>query len=592
MMFGCAGHKGAPVVYDRWYLWVVCVILLIHSLLLGWSATWQSPTLNEPGHLASGVVLWEQGRFDAYRVNPPLVRAVAALPVMLAGYKACWDRLTYGPATRSEFEIGADFMKANGLDSIRLFHLARWACIPFSVLGGWCCFLWGRALCCSASGLLSCVLWCFSPAILAAGQVIAPDLGGASLGLLASYAFWLWLKRLSWASASLAGATLGLAVLARSSWVILFGLWTALWLIFFTRHLRTRKAASGLKYQPVQLSVIFVLALEMLNAGYLFEGTFTPLGDFEFVSRRLGNPQPGQRTGNVFRTSCLAHLPVPLPKEFVLGIDQQKKDFEAFPFPSYLRGEWRETSWWYYYLYGFVVKLPLSILLLGMIAGCATAVGFQRGQLDGITGWAALCLPGFVTVVLLSCQPSLNHHFRYALPAFAPLFVFAGSIPFTVRNWGLRSRTIVLSMMAVCVVSLVCTTVVTAPRFQSFFNILAGGARNGHLHLIHSNLDWGQDLYFLKEWLREQKIEKPIQLAYHGYFDPADIGIDYVPATCGPRWTNLASPTQDISNLCVVSVNYLVGDRWYLSPDCDYRAFQNKKPIHICGDCLYVYALP
>lgn len=576
----------------KWYSRAALLVLVLHTALLGWSATWQSPTLNEPGHLASGVAIWKVGRFDAYRVNPPLVRAIASIPVILAGCKTDWSNLSYGPGVRSEFAIGTDFVKANGIDSIRLFNLARFACFPFCILGGWCCFEWGRALCGPGSGLLACVLWCFSPNLLAAGQVITPDMAGASLGLLASYTYWQWLKRLSWESACFCGAAFGLALLARSSWIVLFLLWPAIWLLVSLTQIRRGGVATRPWRQFGQLTFVFSIALYVLNCGYLFEGTLTQLGDFDFISQRLANREFGVVSGNVYKNTWLASVPIPLPKEFVLGLDQQKKDFESFPHPSFLRGDWRESGWWYYYLYGFMVKVPASILCLFLIAACVSLLRLPRGRGDQATGWAVLCLPGLTTVVLLSCQPSLNHHFRYVLPAFGPLFVFIGSVPFMVRTWGQRARSVVLSATAVCVFSLIATTLTTAPRFISFFNIIAGGAHNGHHHMIHSNLDWGQGLYYLKDWLREQKIDKPIHLAYHGLFDPADIGIDYVPAICGPNWTRQASLHNETSDLWVISVNYLAGDRWRLSPHCDYREFLKKTPIQVCGDCLYVYEVP
>ncbi|WP_010588335.1 ArnT family glycosyltransferase [Schlesneria paludicola] len=552
---------------------------------------WQSPTSNEPAHLASGVALWELGRFDVYRVNPPLIRAIAAIPVMMNGCKTHWNNLRYGPQVRSEFAIGADFVKVNRLDSVHLFNLARLACLPFSILGAWCCYLWGRALCGSLSGFLSCVLWCFSPNILAAGQVICPDMGGASLGLVASYTFWRWLKALSWESAALCGATFGLALLARSSWIVLFGLWPSIWFVVFLLQIQKNGVSTSLRSQIGQMTLLFGVSLYVLNLGYLFDGTLMRLGDFEFVSQRLGNPQPDARSGNVFKDGHFAFIPVPLPKEFVLGLDQQKKDFEAFPHASYLRGEWRMSGWWYYYLYGFLVKVPASILCLVLISICVSFQKLPRIELDHVAGWMSLCLPGLATVVILSCQPSLNHHFRYALPAFGPLFVFAGSIPFTIRRWKQNLRLAVIALTMTCVVSLITTTLTTAPRFISFFNLVAGGARQGHRHMIHSSLDWGQDLYFLKEWLQQQQIDQPIHLAYHGVFDPADIGIDHVPARCGPHWMTSASP-DETSDLWVISVNYLVGDRWRLSPNCHYEEFLRKTPIHVCGDSLYVYKIP
>lgn len=573
----------------RWVWGAVWLMLAAHSLVLAWSATWQSPTLNEPGHLAAGVAIWELGRFDVYRVNPPLVRAVAAVPVVLAGCRTDWQHLAYGPGVRSEFAAGIDFVNANGPGSIRLFNLARWACIPFSILGGLCCFLWGRALSGDLTGLLACGLWCFSPNVLAYGQLIAPDVGGASLGLLASYRFWAWLERPSRGNAAAAGAALGFALLAKSTWVILFGLWPLIWCL---RRVAARVAGAPGPGGTGQLAFMIFVALYLLNMGYLFDGTMTRLGDFAFVSKALGRPRPGEGWGNVFEGGRLAGVPVPLPKEFVLGVDHQKKDFEDFPFPSYLRGEWRKTGWWYYYLYGLAVKVPTGMLCLLLLALLCTA-GTWRGASPGkVTGWAVLWLPGLAVLAMVSGQPTLNHHFRYALPVFGPMFVLAASAPAAARPRRRAVRWAVHAASGVCLASILVSCATAAPRFISYFNALAGGARQGHRHMIHSNLDWGQDLYFVKQWIRDASIREPIYLAYHGLFDPAAVGISYTPAPCGPTWDDRSPVAHGTPGLYVVSINYVMGDTWRLLPGCDYRFLARETPVHICGDTMLVYRVP
>ncbi len=75
------------------------VLLTIHIGLLAYSAWAHSPTFNEPAHLAAGMSHWQFGRFELYRVNPPLVRMLAALPVLAAGAKTDWAPSRKVPAT-------------------------------------------------------------------------------------------------------------------------------------------------------------------------------------------------------------------------------------------------------------------------------------------------------------------------------------------------------------------------------------------------------------------------------------------------------------------------------------------------------------
>lgn len=132
--------------------WAVVLLLLIHASLLAWSATKHSPNLNEPAHLVAGVSHWKFGRFELYRVNPPLVRMVAALPVLLSDAKYDWSGFYESAGARPVFGMGRQFIETNGEKSIWYFTIARWACIPFSLLGGFICFLWAKDLYGPAAG--------------------------------------------------------------------------------------------------------------------------------------------------------------------------------------------------------------------------------------------------------------------------------------------------------------------------------------------------------------------------------------------------------------------------------------------------------
>ena len=163
--------------------WVIPAALLCHIVLLVWGAADHSPSVDEVGHMAAGVSHWQFGRFDLYRVNPPLVRLVAAIPVVLSQPETDWGDF---PSARPEFSCGRTFIEKSGARSLWLFTIARWACIPFSLLGARMCYLWGRDLYGAAAGRLACLLWCFSPTILGQAQMITPDTGATAFGLAAA----------------------------------------------------------------------------------------------------------------------------------------------------------------------------------------------------------------------------------------------------------------------------------------------------------------------------------------------------------------------------------------------------------------------
>jgi len=88
-----------------------------------------------------------------------------------------------------------------------------------------------------------------------------------------------------------------------------------------------------------------------------------------------GRALSGQTTsiGNRFAGTCLSAVPVPLPVNYLLGVDTQKSDFERGE-RSYLRGQWRDRGWWYYYPYAMAVKGTLGGMLLILLAAVWAAL--------------------------------------------------------------------------------------------------------------------------------------------------------------------------------------------------------------------------
>jgi len=64
------------------------------------------------------------------------------------------------------------------------------------------------------------------------------------------------------------------------------------------------------------------------------------------------------------------------------------------------------------------------------------------------------------------------------------------------------------------------------PHCLSYFNESIGGPLNGPNYLLGSNVDWGQDLRYLKWWLeKNQSGSGGCSLAYFGLFDPGRVGL-------------------------------------------------------------------
>jgi hypothetical protein len=70
----------------------------------------------------------------------------------------------------------------------------------------------------------------------------------------------------------------------------------------------------------------------------------------------------------------------------------------------------------------------------------------------------------------------------------------------------------------------------------SYFNELVGGPKNGHAHLLNSNIDWGQDVLFLKRWMDKHSDARPIAVTvFPEWFDLRVAGIHADAPPPGPN---------------------------------------------------------
>lgn len=496
---------------------VTLILLVFHLIMLGWIAAWNAPAWDEFGHLAAGLYEWQSGHHFMYRVNPPLIRMVAAIPAALGEPNVIWENIVDHPYLRTEFQVGKDFLIANGPDGCWYFTAGRITCLPFTVLGGWMCFLWGRLLYGAASGFVACLMWCSSPLVLGWGSIFTPDAAATSLGLLAAFRFRAWLVTATWENVAWAGLTLGLCELTKTTWIVLFPLWPLIWLSWRWRDYKER---FRVKTEVGQLGVILTIGVYVINAGYGFEKTCKMLGSYDFVSHSLTGLRDNHKTGNRFRGTILDRIPVPLPYNYVRGIDLQKVDFEQGK-RSFLFGRWSERGWWYYYPVACCLKLPLGMLLLLAVAVARHSIPWARLKLT--RDEMVLFVPAMVVFILVCSQTGFGRYIRYILPSLpAALILISKLWAFSWPRWTSRCYAGLLGWSVMS--SLWCY-----PYCMNYFNELAGGPSSGHRFLLDANVDWGQDLIRLRSWAEAHPEAKPLFAISKSVIRPEDIGIDCLP---------------------------------------------------------------
>ncbi len=256
--------------------------------------------------------------------------------------------------------------------------------------------------------------------------------------------------------------------------------------------------------------------------------------------------------------------------------------------PSYLRGQWADHGWSYYYLYALAIKVPLGTWCL-----VALAIGMAIFGASANTSWQSevvVLAPGLAILWLVSSQTGFSVHSRYVIPALPFWFVWASKlghvlevVPFT-RRQRVRAA-IVLGAILWSVTS----SLWAYPHSLSYFNELVGGPRGGARHLLDSNIDWGQDLWYLCDWLDEHPEVKLDGLAYSGVFPTTLAGIpnlpfpESVPETPGHDPDTPLRQSDPRPGTYALSVNYLYDPR--------YSYFLDFEPVATVSYCFYVYRI-
>jgi 4-amino-4-deoxy-L-arabinose transferase-like glycosyltransferase len=504
---------------------LLTAVLAIHGILLGYAAWWMSPTLDEPAHIAAGLSHWERGDFSLYRVNPPLIRLVATLPALAFGYDFEFPEVLNNDFSRKEFQIGEEFVAQNGRWTLWLVTMGRWACIPFSLLGAMVCYWWGRDLFGKSSGIMACCLWCFSPMVFGHASLLTPDSPSAALGALACYTYWNWLREPSWHRTITSGLILGIAELTKTTLILFYPLWPIVWLYYRL----TDRQTIPFKQWRIELSMLIVrmtIGLYIINVGYIGNGSFVQLKEYEFRSEMLGsNPAENAYIGNRFREIGLGEIPVPLPFDYVLGIDHQQRDFEKFWGPSYLRGTYRQQGWWYYYAYALWVKTPLGTMLLAVCVVICRV--FRLLECPKRRDEMVLVFPMVFVFCIVSSKWGFSHHLRYLFPCIPFAFVWICQIANLIGKSTIQSCTgssFWRTRFAAFAIGFFAWTIGSSlwhyPNTLAYFNEFAGGPKNGAKHLLNSNIDWGQDLLQLEYWISKQGIQDDVHLAFDNYYNP------------------------------------------------------------------------
>jgi hypothetical protein len=146
---------------------------------------------------------------------------------------------------------------------------------------------------------------------------------------------------------------------------------------------------------------------------------------------------------------------------------------------------------------------------------------------------------------------------------------------------------IVASVLLACSVR---SALVNYPNCIAYFNEFIGGPEHGAEYAIGSNVDWGQDLLFLKKWLDARPNARPFVLSYFGGMDASDIGIEYEPMPNVPPGSSHAQVLLQ-EGWYAISIDHLVRALEPGRENTVIASFRQRTPVARIGWSINVYHL-
>ena len=547
------GQRGraakSPSNPNIWQLGIPIFGLLIFFALAVNTAVLTSPTVDESVHIFRGRVLWQTGqlRFQAkhtplaHWLNGSLLFTEPTLPdVTDLPSWAQDDR----PTLAREFLWESE--PQPNID--RVFLLARLPIIWLGLLLGAVLARWGRALAGVTGQAVALLLFAFSPNLLANFSLATTDGPLAATFVMAVFAWQRFRQRPSFWRWLLAGTLLGLALGSKLTAIILLPT------LFLLSYSQWRRGQNWLRPGLVWLSILPLAGL-----------VFWALYGFEI------RPLPG--------------IPFPVPAAtYVNSFLKLQGDTSSGNYNAYLLGATSRAGWWYYFIVTFLIKTPLPTLLL-----LATAVIYiirQRKWRQTTYLW----LPAVVLFAFASYS-RLNIGYRHILPVL-PFVILLATIP---GKWlTSHPRSSVLSVSYLVPALLLGWYIVGSlrqhPHYLAYFNELIGGPAQGYRYLADSNIDWGQSLKFLADYVNETD-DKPAAISYFGAADLAYYGLETTALFDGETGAPLEfARANPASGQYLISVNHLLGQTL---PDVDFFDwFRRQEPVDNVGFSILIYDAP
>lgn len=473
------------------YYFTVLLLFGLFAFQLWFHAARVSATTDEPTHILAGYMNLRCGDFGINTEHPPLLKLLAASPLMSRAFIEpsweCGSKINY----RSEdFRGGMLFLAKNGVDSIVI--PARLAASLMSLLLAILVFFAAREMFGRREALAALALLAFEPNLIAHGSLVTTDMALATTMFAAAYALYRYLKKPGAVRFLIVGLAVGLTLAAKHSGVLIIPILFLTLIVDFFIFRKTenkRRSITPIFRRATAFAGIVLIGIVTLWAFYGFRfnalpngtGNTIPIENFEWYGDSIG--QRVVLKLNRFRV---------LPESYNNGMANVLATSSRRMF---LFGEGYPTGQWFYFPVAFSMKTSVTLLVL-LAAGLLTLGLYRRRGREMLFLLAPALL--FFAVSMTS---QMNIGVRHILPVYPFFVVIAAGAVF----WARKYRILGYALIALLVFHAI-TSVRTAPNYLAFSNDFWGGVNNTHRVLADSNVDWGQSVKLANDYLARENI--------------------------------------------------------------------------------------
>jgi hypothetical protein len=558
----------------------VTLLLAVMAAELALSARQQSQTIDEAAHIFAGYRYWKNFDFGANSEHPPLVKLVAALPLLRLSLRV--PSIPDGHFLIVEYKTGHDFLYGNDADT--LLWRTRMAAAVFTICLGLTVFLLAYSMCGEGPAFLALTLLVFEPNFLAHGALVTTDVGVTFGFVLGVGSFYFYLKKPSALTLAGVGLAAGLCLGAKLTGILLFPmlLFLALAELLSLRDPATRKFAPGLAmralWQAASLAGITAISLVVLWSLYGFRYAARPAGlSLNPPLSELANRMSHNSSAIVLR---FAHWHL-LPESYLYGV----ADISSLStIPSFIFGKYYPAAQWFYFPSIFIIKSTLAFLAFCCLAPLGAALWGKQFRREMLF----LVIPSALYLAV-AMSSGVNFGVRHLLPVYPFLMIL---VSFAAWNLGRRHRALA-ALVAALVVCHVASSVRAFPNYIPYANELWGGPAKSHELLTDSNVDWGQGLKAMKRYIDQRQVKN----CWFASFGSSTMDLSYYGIPCKVLPPAFAASNQSRMPIVPplvdgpVFISATEFSQLYRRPDSEnpYLSFQQIALSALIADSILVY---